>query len=444
MKIHKSYPIFNIKGDVNDYIYSPNHYSVIENNGSDALNNSSNLNTSMLNLHIQNAKKLFDDFKIEREKPFLPICLLLYLSNECNLSCNYCFAGENYDSIERSYANIILNEYIVSKAAQLVAWNCSLHQKPFHFVVSGGGEPTMQWKLLQRIVYTTKGIAEKCKIDWIGHITTNGVIPAKKAEWLGKHFQSITLSCDGPPEIHNRQRPISGSKPSLDFILKSYERFQQYENHFEIRSTITPSSFTRQEEIIEYIIDSFQPGNVRFEPEYSIWLGKEMSSPVQDASTVFVDNFIKAQMYAKAKDVVLAYSGVRLNQIHFTYCNILRDVLNLSIDGKATSCFFTTHSTDKVKSNLLGFYDKTVDKYIIHEKQATNLKQKIFSLADNCNDCYNVYHCARLCPDRCILDTTTVKNGFRCMVNKQLTKKWIELAALDKSVLPMVHLKRIL
>ena len=56
--------------------------------------------------------------------PFRPVCLTLYLHNECNLRCTYCFAEAAPDPGPR------LNGKAVRAAARLVAENCRTREAP--------------------------------------------------------------------------------------------------------------------------------------------------------------------------------------------------------------------------------------------------------------------------------------------------------------------------
>jgi sulfatase maturation enzyme AslB (radical SAM superfamily) len=73
----------------------------------------------------------------QREEAFRPECLTLYLNNECNLRCTYCYSVPSHEPTER------LQQETVAAAAEVVAENCSLKDMPFYVVFQGGGEPAL-------------------------------------------------------------------------------------------------------------------------------------------------------------------------------------------------------------------------------------------------------------------------------------------------------------
>ncbi|MEJ2737877.1 MAG: hypothetical protein P8189_30705, partial [Anaerolineae bacterium] len=66
-----------------------------------------------------------------REGAFRPECLTLYLNNECNLSCVYCYAAPSQEPAAR------LDLETIVAAARVVAESCKMIGRPFYVVFHG-------------------------------------------------------------------------------------------------------------------------------------------------------------------------------------------------------------------------------------------------------------------------------------------------------------------
>lgn len=368
------------------------------------------------------ARETVHQWEKTKNAPFAPECLTVYLSNRCNLACRYCYAGvESRDSP-------VIDETCVVLAAQFVAQNCALKKKPFYFVLHGGGEPTLHWALVEKLYTITRKIANQFGIDWFGYIATHGVLSEAKAKWLAEHFSLIGLSCDGPPEIQDRQRPLVGDQVSSTFIERTAKIFRECGAQFETRTTITPESMEYQTEIVEYLFHSLGARKMRFEPMYFVSGMKSSLRFMPQQADQFVFHFLKAQKKALSLGCELTLSGVRLHELHGPYCDISREVLHLTPDGKAVSCFFCTNgSSSKVQNKVIGWI-KNEKTFFVDRERIAELKSRAFQIPDDCNGCINSYHCSRGCPEICIQEdpeNTDRHQNFRCMVYQKLAKAWI-------------------
>jgi uncharacterized protein len=366
------------------------------------------------------------------ERPFVPECLTLYLSNQCNLGCSYCYSAPIDASRERWRQQATLNEDAAVAAARLVAANCEAKGKPFSLIFHGGGEPTQHWESLTRLRRVIGEIAATRDLDLWSYIATNGVIGEARLDWLAAQFSTIGLSCDGPPDIQDRHRPTATGAPTSAAVERAARRLAERGADFHVRVTITKSSAHRQVEIIEYCVRRLGARTVRFEPAY-LPRPETVARFEPDDAPMFVEHFMAARAAAHAAGAELHMSGVRLNEIHGAYCNPLRDVLQLSPDGRASACFLTADG-DRVDDELfaLGRYDAAAGAFVIDESRAATLRQRAGRVPARCHECVNVYHCARDCPDVCSIvsdPVTHVTPGFRCRVQKQLAheliKEWV-------------------
>lgn len=362
------------------------------------------------------------------ERPYSPTCLTLYLSNQCNLGCSYCYSAPIDPHRSRTQQQPTINVAAARAAARLVAANCARRGAQFSLILHGGGEPTQHWDLLTELYQDVVEISRGNGVDFWSYIATNGVIPPAKVDWLAAQFSVVGLSCDGPPSLHDAQRPAASGAATSKAVEAAARRLAARGVDFHVRVTVTPATMARQKEIVGYCVHELQARTIRFEPAYQGRAGQPAYFAPADADE-FVRRFVEARAAALSAGAQLHLSGIRLNEIHGAHCNPLRDVLQIAPDGRASACFLTADGDrPDDRSLMLGCYDESTDSYVIDEARAAALRAGAARIPSRCHACVNVYHCARDCPDVCLISSSTESEtpGFRCRVQKLLAHEFIK------------------
>jgi uncharacterized protein len=364
-----------------------------------------------------------------QQEPFDPECLTLYLNNECNLRCAYCYA----DPAERSAASLDLET--ISAAAEVVAANCRQKDLPFYVVFHGGGEPTLRGGRAASVLSLLEAVASAYDVEPFRYVATNGVMSEKKARWLARSFDLVGLSCDGPADIHDSQRPQWDGTGSLHILEHTAHILREEGCSIHVRATITRLSLQRQAEVAEYLCRQFSAEEIHFEPVYRggrAGIGTELGA---DQADEFVRHFLEARRVAESYRIPLLSSGSRPGAIHGPYCNAFRQVLNLVPGGVATACFKASDARMAgEKGAVIGAVDGRTGRFEIDHGRVQALREQLGISPPRCAGCFNRYHCAGDCPDRCPLDEGVAgaeaqEPGFRCLVQKALTTAILEETA---------------
>src|ERR1035441_1465843 len=122
---------------------------------------------------MEAARASVSEWTARANSPWEPECLTVHLSNRCNLACRYCYAAIE----RRQNSGQTLTAPAIHAAARLVARHCQRKAKPFQFVVHGGGEPTIEWAVLQQAVVISREAAAAEGLRWRGYLATNGTAP---------------------------------------------------------------------------------------------------------------------------------------------------------------------------------------------------------------------------------------------------------------------------
>lgn len=347
--------------------------------------------------------------------PFVPVCLTLYLNNECNLRCTYCYAAP----ASRPAARLSLPA--IRAAAAIVLDNCRRQQRPFTLVCHGGGEPTRQRQLLDQALDELEEMAAAYGLPLFRYVATNGVMSIKKARWLTQRFDLIGLSCDGPAWLQNRQRPLPNGHNSAPFVEQTAQVIHRHGKPLHVRVTITPQSMPFQSDIAQYICQTLQPEEIHVEPVYQAGrAGTELCFTAEQADA-FVDHLRQARQVAAQYGVPWLMSGSRPGEIHGRYCHLSRDVLNLIPGDAATACFKVSEAAQARQLGVaIGRMEEGNGRFVLDDRHIQTLHRQLQNTPSACQDCFNRFHCTFACPDHCPLIEPFPTAHFRCLVQQKL------------------------
>lgn len=360
--------------------------------------------------------------KTQTTGAFRPVCLTLYLHNECNLHCTYCFAEPTHTPQER------LQMPEIRAAAQLVLDHCRSRGQPFTLVCHGGGEPTLHKPLLEEALNTIEAMVEAVNLPIFRYIATNGVMSTAKARWVGQRFDLVGLSCDGPADIQTDQRPTWCGQASSAFVERTASIIREQGTPLHVRVTLLPDTIVRQVEIAHYICQKLGPAEVHVEPVYGVGRAANGVGLTLAQADLFVAEFYRAQQVARQYGVHWSTSGSRPGEIHGSYCHVFRDVLNLVPGGVVTACF---QATDKGQAEQLQFDIGQFheNRFVLAEKRIATLRQRLSIVPTRCQSCFNQFHCTRACPNACPANSTSPVSDFHCLTQQKLTLTRLEMLA---------------
>jgi coproporphyrinogen III oxidase-like Fe-S oxidoreductase len=346
---------------------------------------------------------------------FRPLSLNVEFAYFCDLECPYCYTRKIAGPTNRENG---LNRRAIEAAARLVAGNCAAAGVPFQLVLQGLGEPTLLWEDLQWCVDSTRNIASKSNIGWSGHLTTSAQFDEAEAESIGRSFTHVTISCDGPPELHDANRPRKDGNLSSARLAKNVGILVDTGIQIEARVTVTPANAERLPTVVDYIAGSLGISLIRLETVYG-------SGPLTEqlpAPEMLLEQYFLAEETGADLGAEINYSGIRLTEIHGEYCEASRQALRLAPDGSAINCM---RGTDPVRerAGMLGCYDADEDKFVIDQEAVEKARAAVAAIPAPCVECLNIYHCARTCPDSCP-DRMQYRH-HRCPWHQGLSEAWI-------------------
>ncbi len=164
----------------------------------------------------------------------------MLVSERCNLNCRYCYGEGGSYGVNRNMD--------FSTAVKIIQWannilennNIKLDKFGVNFF---GGEPLLNFKVIEQTVKYLKSRNFSNLGKPIFSITTNGVLLNHKImQFFSKEKFSIVVSIDGPPEIHDRNRPFKNGKGSHSVIVKNLKMMLDHDisEYTTLRATVYP------------------------------------------------------------------------------------------------------------------------------------------------------------------------------------------------------------
>lgn len=148
--------------------------------------------------------------------------LVLQITQSCNLVCHYCpYADMEDEHLQRSHKNRHMTKNVAIKAIDFfLAHSVEQNDLTLSFY---GGEPLIDFELMcETILYAEKVFLGK---NLMINMTTNGTLMTDEMiDFLVGHNVVVTVSLDGPKEIHDRNRKKINGDGSYDETVSALKR----------------------------------------------------------------------------------------------------------------------------------------------------------------------------------------------------------------------------
>ena len=141
--------------------------------------------------------------------------LTLCMTEKCNMRCVYCSHSGLYP-LERPHSNAQMSRDTAKRAIEYFLSTSTRNENPS--ISFYGGEPSLQFDLIQELVSYAKTLAPDREVDF--HLDTNGLLLRRSVvDFVLKHQMFLQVSVDGPSEIHDRYRKTRGGADTFDVIM---------------------------------------------------------------------------------------------------------------------------------------------------------------------------------------------------------------------------------
>ncbi len=175
--------------------------------------------------------------------------LCLHIAHDCNLRCEYCFAGTGEYHGKRAMMSIEVGKKSIDF---LIANSGNRKNLEVDFF---GGEPLMNFETVKEIVaYAREKEVESGK-KFRFTITTNAVmLDEPKRKWIDDNMHNVVLSLDGRPEVNDKMRKSVNGTGSYSRILPNIQEMVKLrkDKSYYVRGTFTRNNMDFAEDVLHF------------------------------------------------------------------------------------------------------------------------------------------------------------------------------------------------
>ena len=174
--------------------------------------------------------------------------LCLHVAHDCNLRCQYCFAGTGDFGGKRELMSAETGKKAIDFA---IAGSRKRHNLEIDLF---GGEPLVNFGVVQEIIrYARKREIEVNKNIKLT-LTTNGTLLNDEIiQFLNENRVMVVLSLDGGKEMHDAMRPFPNQTGSYDAAVRGFKKIIQSRKgwNYYLRGTYTHFSTHFADEVLQ-------------------------------------------------------------------------------------------------------------------------------------------------------------------------------------------------
>ncbi len=347
-----------------------------------------------------------------------PSALVLMLSQDCNLRCNYCYAGDG------EYCNKGLMREDIAKMSIDYAFD-NFGSENISIILFGG-EPLLNHKLFEFCVKYSKQKAEETNKEINFSTTTNAtLLNDKNSKILRGNRFNVTISIDGDSETHNKNRFYANKKGTYDDVVNNVNKYLGFKN-VAARATLTKFN-PNIKEIYDHLYGlGFK--SIHISPSIE-FMNRDSYDKLINSYTELIDAF-KRKLQLKEYDYCFRMSNIMayLDRVHRggirrKFCGAYNNMLTVDIDGSFHGCHRFVATPELGYGNILSNPIMDDD---IRKDMLRNLIQNQDS---PCQDCWISGLCGGGCPAENMMSNKDVKRPYdlTCYYLRKVMSKIIEM-----------------
>lgn len=172
------------------------------------------------------------------------------VTQDCPLNCTYCVYGGSYD-FHRTPSKKKMTLSTGIKGLDYLMGVIGDREKNRLMALSFyGGEPLANFQLIREMVLYSKKYTKDWEIKFF--MTTNlTILTDEMIEFLVDNRFGMTVSLDGPKEIHDEQRVFHNGMGSHDIVMKNLERIKKENETFFLEKISFNCVFSRDKSLID-------------------------------------------------------------------------------------------------------------------------------------------------------------------------------------------------
>ena len=362
-------------------------------------------------------------------RPIVVKALCLHIAHDCNLACEYCFAGKGEYHGDRE----MMSADTGKKALDFLVKNSGTRK---HLEVDFfGGEPTMNMGVVKEIVAYGRELEKTTDKIFRFTLTTNGLLlDDEMLEYINREMSNVVLSIDGRKEVNDRMRPFRNKKTDAsvyDTILPKYKKVAESrgQERYYVRGTFTRNNLDFAKDVLHLADQGFKQVSVEpvVAPESEDYAIRQEDLPL-----------ILEQYDELAKEMAdRSKRGEGFNFFHFMIdleggpCVIKRlqgcgsgcEYLSVVPNGDLYPCHQFAGNEDMKMGN--------VDEGVVNTSLRSEFHKSNVYTKPDCQDCFAKFYCSGGCAANAYNFTGDINGNYP--IGCEMQKKRIECAIMLKA-----------
>lgn len=375
------------------------------------------------------AEDVYQDYILDVKKRKTVVkALCLHIAHDCNLACQYCFAGKGEYNGDRSLMSLEVGK----KALDFLVENSgSRRNLEVDFF---GGEPLMNWDVVKEIVAYGRSLEEQYDKKFRFTLTTNGMLLNDEViEFANREMSNVVLSVDGRKEIHDFMRPTPGGQGSYDIIMPKFKKLADSRNqqNYYVRGTYTHNNLDFSKDVLSLADMGFE--QISVEPVVSLpeepYAIKEEDIPVLlEQYDILAKEMIKREK--EGKGFTFFHFMIDLTQgpcvaKRLSGCGSGTEYLAVTPWGDLYPCHQFVGTDEFLLGNVFEGIKRTD---ICDEFKLCNVYAK-----PKCRDCFARFYCSGGCAANSFKFHGSITDAYD--IGCELQKKRVECAIMIKAAL---------
>ena len=323
-----------------------------------------------------------------RSGPFLPTSVGLVPTRDCNLACSYCDFSAGLDG-KRMDADTYTAAIDLGLRAASERGTGRLH---VHFF---GGEPFLAFDVVRGAVEHARAAAATREIEVTFEATTNGFYSQKVAHWIATNMTSVSLSLDGPPNLHDQARRQPRGKGSYARVARTAEILGAGDVDLCLRVCVAQHAAGRMLEIARHL-SRFAPDSVSFEP-LVVWGDPDGARPGPPDPRSFARGFAAASRFLARLGVRTIHATSQFGELVSSFCPLGNDGFIVLPDGAVQACYLPSDTCELAGVDV-SFGQIQADGAIrLDHGKLARLRTNTVEGRPRCAECFCKWHCAGGC-----------------------------------------------
>lgn len=365
--------------------------------------------------------------------------VLISLTHQCNLACDYCYIGSNKCQAHKilDLANI---EKLIVSYLDFIKYYKNDKDK-YLYLIWHGGEPLLAGERFFEDIISIQKKYQSQGIRIINGIETNAtLINEKWAIFFKKNEFCLGVSLDGTRVANDIHRKLATGNTSFNKTISGIRILKEFEIPFSIISVVTDLNWKHIIDSLDFITD-INPVYVDFlpcyEPNGKIWLS---ASNYEAFLNIIFEKWIRkyyGRLRIRFLDDLIAKISNNIDPYTPIGCEWMGrcgEIQYVDLDRNLYPCVCLPKTSDVslgdlVKEGLLG---------CLQSENYKNFKDNFNKISDDCEKCDVFKICKGGCAARRFYPPAGINNNngkdFYCHNRRSIIKKVLKYVVDEKNI----------